>query len=381
MNCFPASTGFPAWQGGVSVESGSRLPHPAVRWCLGVLLCLGLMAPTGNAADITLQRIFGPEIPTGKYKHPASFDELKNGDLYLVYYGGGGEYADQTAVYGSRCKKGSRSWSKPQKIAEHPLGSLGNGVVWQAPDGLVWLYYVMRHGATWSTSRIMAKVSKDGAHTWSDAFPVTFEEGTMVRSRPIALLDGDYLLPIYHETGHNTEFTAPTTTSLFLRYDPRKRTWTESNRIRSRLGNLQPAVVQLDPQHLIAYCRRGGDYEPRKDGYLVRTESMDGGRTWTEGRDTEFPNPNAAVDLLKLKNAHLILVYNNSMNDRTPLTAAISTDGGKTFPHRKNIIEGAGDFGYPTAMQTQDGKIHVLFTSDERTVVRHAWFEEDVIRK
>jgi hypothetical protein len=29
-----------------------------------------------------------------------------------------------------------------------------------------------------------------------------------------------------------------------------------------------------------------------------------------------------------------------------------------------------GDFGYPTALQTRDGKIHVLYTSDERTVVR-----------
>jgi hypothetical protein len=30
-----------------------------------------------------------------------------------------------------------------------------------------------------------------------------------------------------------------------------------------------------------------------------------------------------------------------------------------------------GDFGYPTALQARDGKIHVLYTSDERTVVRH----------
>jgi predicted neuraminidase len=346
--------------------------------CLGLALALG--ASSASAADLTVQRLFGPEIPTGKYKHPASFDELKNGDLYLVYYGGGGEYADHTAVYGSRCKKGSTRWSRPVKIAEHPVGSLGNGVVWQAPDGLVWLYYVMRHGETWSTSRIMAKVSRDGAKTWSDAFPVTFEEGTMVRSRPIALMNGNYLLPIYHETGHNTEFSAPTTSSLFLHYDPRKRSWTESNRVRSRLGNLQPAVVQLTDQHLVAYCRRGGDYEPRKDGYMVRTESIDGGKTWSDGQDTEFPNPNAAVDFYKLRNGHLILVYNDSMNDRTPLTAAISTDGGKTFPHRRNVMSGPGDFGYPTVVQTQDGRIHVLFTSDERTVVRHAWFEESFVK-
>ena len=28
------------------------------------------------------------------------------------------------------------------------------GPVWQAPDGVVWLYYVVRYGDTWSSSRI-----------------------------------------------------------------------------------------------------------------------------------------------------------------------------------------------------------------------------------
>jgi predicted neuraminidase len=333
------------------------------------------------AEEIKIHRLFGPEVPTGKYKHPASFDELHNGDLYLVYYGGDGEYAEGTAVFGSRLKQGVKNWTKPAKIASNPFHSLGNAVVWQAPDGMVWLFYVTRYGETWSTSRIAAKISRDGTRTWSDSFPLTFEEGTMVRSHPIALTDGDYLLPIYHETGSDPEFTAPTTCSLFLRFDPKKKLWTESNRIYSRLGNLQPAVVQLDDQRLIAYCRRGGNYEPRKDGFLVRAESRDGGRTWTAGQETEFPNPNAAVDFIRLKNGHLLLVYNDSMNDRTPLTVAISTDNGQTFPHRRNLVGGPGDFAYPTAVQTRDSKIHVVFTSDERTVVRYAVFEESAILK
>jgi predicted neuraminidase len=336
-------------------------------------------AQNSSADEIQIQRIFGPEIRTGPYKHPACIDQLQNGDLYLVYYGGEGEYAEATAVYGSRLKKGEKVWTSPAVIASHPFLSLGNGVVWQAPDGVVWLFYVTRYGETWSTSRIAAKISKDGAKTWSDSFLISFEEGTMVRGHPIVLNNGDYLLPIYHETGHDPERVGADTTSLFLRFDPRKKRWTETSRIRSRTGNLQPAVVQISDNYLIAYCRRGGNYEPVKDGYIIRAESLDGGRTWSEGKDSEFPNPNAAVDLLKLKNGHLLLVYNNSMDHRTPLTAALSTDNGKTFPHRRNIAEGAGDFAYPTVIQTQDGKIHITFTSDERTVIRHAIFDESAI--
>jgi len=80
-----------------------------------------------------------------------------------------------------------------------------------------------------------------------------------------------------------------------------------------------------------------------------------------------------------LKNGHLLLVYNDSFNERTPLAVAISTDSAKTFPHRRNIAAGRGDFGYPTAIQTRDGKIHVTYTSDERTVIQHAVFDESDI--
>ena len=31
--------------------------------------------------------------------------------------------------------------SKP--IASDPFRSVGNGVIWEAPDGLVWLFYVV----------------------------------------------------------------------------------------------------------------------------------------------------------------------------------------------------------------------------------------------
>jgi predicted neuraminidase len=336
-------------------------------------------AQSGSTGEIQVERIFGPEIRTGPYKHPACIEQLQNGDLFLVYYGGAGEYAENTAVYGSRLKKGEKEWSAPAVIASHPFLSLGNAVIWQAPDGVVWLFYVTRFGETWSTSRIAAKISKDGAKSWSDSFMISFEEGTMVRGHPIVLANGDYLLPIYHETGHDPERVGSDTTSLFLRFDPRQKRWTESSRIRSRTGNLQPAVVQISAEHLIAYCRRGGNYEPVKDGYIIRAESRDGGRTWSEGKDSAFPNPNAAVDFLKLKNGHLLLVYNDSMNERSPLTVAISTDNGQTFPHRRNVAEGAGDFAYPTAIQTQDGKIHVTFTTDERTVVRRAIFDESAI--
>jgi predicted neuraminidase len=341
----------------------------------GIALCASLQA------GFRTERVFGPEIPTGPYKHPAAITAFDNGDLYLVYYGGAGEYATDTSVYGSRLRKGESKWSEPRVIAHDPLRSTGNGVVWQAPDSIVWLFYVVRFGNTWSDSRIQVKISRDRAETWSDASVLDLRPGMMVRCHPIALADGDYLLPIYHETGHDPEVVGAESASLFLRYDHRAKTWSSTAEFHSRIGNIQPAVVEVDKNHLIAFSRRGGDYNPRKDGFLVRSDSNDGGRTWSPGVETSFPNPNSAVEFLKLKSGNLLLIYNDHMYRRTPLTAALSMDGGKTWSVRKNIAEGANDFAYPSAVQTADGLIHVVYTTDGRKIIHHSVFDEGWLRE
>src|SRR5215470_12789366 len=82
------------------------------------------------ASEVRTEMVFGPETPTGRYKHPACIAELKSGDLYLAYYGGEGEYAVDTAVYGARLNKGATTWTKPEPIARNPFQSMGNPVLW-----------------------------------------------------------------------------------------------------------------------------------------------------------------------------------------------------------------------------------------------------------
>jgi predicted neuraminidase len=346
----------------------------------GVLVCALAFGQAGRdiSSNIETYRVFGPEHP-GIYKHPASITELDNGDLYIAYYGGSGEYDDDTAVYGSRLTKGATQWSHPEVIADSPGIGEGNPVVWQSPDGPVYLWYNNRYGPTWSHARVLYKISKDGAKTWSDPVILGWEEGTMARGAPIVLSNGDYLLPLYHETGADIDRTDDDTSSYFMRYDPKEKTWTETSRIKSATGNLQAEPVQLDENHLIAYIRRGGTFEPTETGYTLRTESRDGGHTWSEAVDSEFLNPNSAVAFIRLQNGHLMLVYNNNMNERTPLTVAISTDNDQSYPHRRDIAGGDNTFAYPYAIQTRDGKIHVVYTTNIRTTIMHAVFDEKAV--
>ena len=141
-------------------------------------LCPALVSVENASADdividtsmsIETHRVFGPEHP-GLYKHPASITELANGDLYIAYYGGAGEYSSETAVFGSRRRHGETKWSSPAVIADTPFRGDGNPVVWQAPDGIVWLFYVNLYGETWSDARGRSeerRVGKEGRSRWA----------------------------------------------------------------------------------------------------------------------------------------------------------------------------------------------------------------------
>ena len=145
-----------------------------ISWCATLNPLSGQDIRERLKRNVETHRVFGSEHP-GLYKHPASITELANGDWYIAYYGGSGEYSPDTAVYGSRRVVGETAWSPPAVIADTPFQSDGNPVIWQAPDGVVWLFYVNLDGDTWSDARVKAKISLDGAVTWSDSFVLSDE--------------------------------------------------------------------------------------------------------------------------------------------------------------------------------------------------------------
>src|SRR3954451_17019859 len=93
--------------------------HVLTLWLIAAPLAAAAVPPA-HADGMTVERVFGAEVPTGPYKHPACLAELDDGDFFLVYYGGQGEYATDTAVFGSRRRRGEAAWSAPVAIARDP---------------------------------------------------------------------------------------------------------------------------------------------------------------------------------------------------------------------------------------------------------------------
>ena len=111
----------------MNLDANSRVPpgtksHEAEVIAAVLLTSLFFaLFPAVRAGELTITRVFGPEVPTGPYKHPASMTELKNGDLYLVYYGGAGEYAIETAVFGSRLETRRDKMERSQADRPRPV--------------------------------------------------------------------------------------------------------------------------------------------------------------------------------------------------------------------------------------------------------------------
>src|SRR5262249_53217920 len=90
-------------------------------------------------------------------------------------------------------------------------------------------------------------------------------------------------------------------------------------------GIIQPTLLETADKRVVALCRSRGL------GFICRTESKDGGETWTPAQPTELPNPNSGIDAVRAANGDWFLAYNPTKQGRSPLALARSADEGKTW--------------------------------------------------
>ena len=112
-------------------------------------------------------------LPGGKIKfsHGSTIVELTDGTLFCAWYGGSREKGDDVAIYSSRLKKKTRSWSKARVIVDTPGKSEGNPVLFLDNKNVLWLFYQTMYGSGdgptkqgtgWTTCKVKAITSTDG---------------------------------------------------------------------------------------------------------------------------------------------------------------------------------------------------------------------------
>jgi len=303
--------------------------------------------------------IFVPD-PPGPICHCPTLVELPGGDLLAAWYAGAYETAPDQVVLAARFRRDELDWTAPVIIVDTPGHADGQPVLYAHPSGAVWLFFVTTEEQDWRSARLKVQTSSD-AIQWDKPRVLSDRLGLMFRSKPLDLLGGGILIPIYDEVQWQ---------SMSMMSDDEGLTWRLGNPIVNSPGNIHPTVVQLSDGRLLAYLRTGGE-----GGWIWQTISNDSGWTWERPTPTGFPNPNSGIDLIRLHNCHLALAFNDSHHRRSPLCVALSEDEGRTWNHGRTLEGGDGEFSYPTLLQTRDGCIHCVYTY-RRETIQHVWFAE-----
>ena len=186
----------------------------------------------------------------------------------------------------------------------------------------------------------------------------------MPRTHPVALDDGRLLVPVANE---NFYVAAMVFTGL--------EEWEVAAPVPT-VGVLQPAVARLGPSHFVAFFRDGTGTKR-----VRRSESRDGGRTWTAAEPTTLENPGSGVDVAALPSGALVLAYNDkSSSPRDRLALSISADGGRTWEATRHLENDPGKrFDYPSIIAARDGSIHVTYSSN-LTQIKHVRVTERWVR-
>ena len=103
--------------------------------------------------------------------------------------------------------------------------------------------------------------------------------------------------------------------------------------------------------------------------FLWQSESKDYGQTWAAPAYSPIPSIDSAVEMLKLRNGHVVLAFNNGQHrERTPMTLSLSFDGARNWLFYRNLEVGQGSFSYPSIVQTRDDHIHITYSYNRRFI-------------
>ncbi len=304
-------------------------------------------------------------IPQAAVFHCSTITEAANGDLLCLWYGGSFESADDQTLFLARRRAGERIWQTPQALIKGPEPLPGNGVIFVDGQKRVWIVWCrmestrpLGRGQGWDNCRLMARQSNDHGLTWSEDTPfLTDKLRAVPRNPPVQLATGDLVLPL-------EGIVDGVEGSVFLIGSEGGTRWRQGG---FTPGGSQPAVIQRNDKSLFSLMRQA----PR----LTQIESKDGGESWSTAVPSLLRNPDSGITMTRLTNGHLVVIFNDSDTERTPLSIARSLDEGRTWETPLHLESNPGEYSYPCVITTRDGKIHVTYTC-RRYSIKHVEFNE-----
>src|SRR5688572_1040233 len=332
----------------------SRLAAVALAIASGVALTGS--SPLAQTSRYTERFIFAGDRG---HVHASSVVETPGGSMLAVWYengppndayyfrGGDEDKSDDVRIAGARLRRGNAAWDAPFVVSDTFGVSDNNPALGIDAQKRLWLVHATLlaiPARTWGSALLQYRVSSDyeraGAPRWDRSSvlipkpegidemiaraaddarrrtgrqspqgvqrardmldrlddPFARRLGWMPRVHPVALRDGSFIVPLANE---NFNFAA-----MAITRDGGE-TWTFSRPVPG-LGVRQPSVVQFSDGRLAAFFR-----DATSAHRIHRSESGDGGMTWSPVAPTSLPNPGGGIEAIALASGDLAIIYND----------------------------------------------------------------------
>lgn len=322
------------------------------------------------------------ECPT-KMCHASTLLKLRGGYVLVAWFGGSAEGNDDVGIFLAKGKSGV--FDQPRLVAQSAEPHW-NPVLFQLDADTIALFYKV--GRKISRWRTMVRLSTDGGETFSaEAELVPGDEGGRgpVRAKPIRLSSGAIVAPASTEDGP---------WRAFVDRSEDGRRWERTNLIEVEhfcgdgreggaqsdipvseqsfggRGVIQPTLWESTPGVVHALMRSS-------EGRIYRADSWDDGRSFSAAYATKLPNNNSGIDVTRLSDGRLVLLFNpveTNWGPRTPMRLAISEDNGANFRTLMDLDSGDGEFSYP-AIISDDARVYLTYTYKRENI---AYWEIDI---
>lgn len=354
----------------------------------------GILRPGG---DGRLQAL----LPASCIQNHAAFLNIGTSGLQCLWFGGSLEGKSDISIW--RSSLGPKGWGEAERLTNDPDRSEQNPVLFDTPDGRHLLFHTAQPGG--NQDACVVQMREVGQTPVGLGLP----SGTFIRAPVSVRSDGAWLLPLFRCVSRPGErWTGSHDTAALAISHDNGATWREVD-VPESIGSVHMTLVSLGGNRFAAFYRR------RQADFVFRSESDDGGESWTPPQPTDVPNNNSSISVIRLQDGRIAMACNPvnaamhpdarraSLYDelgegdhrpnakggcnpiwgvpRAPMTLALSDDEGRSFTRRIVVEDGPGtclsnnsvdgnnkEMSYPSLVQQKDGALDLAYTYHRRAI-------------
>ncbi len=328
---------------------------------------LVLAKPAAKHGEVIVRDVYRATDRNPRYSE-GSIALLSDGSLLyaVTEFVGGAADAAKARIIARVSRDGGRTWGEPRVLQENIGKQNVMSVTFRrlkphAVEGPLGLFYLVKNGP--SDLKVYLRVSTDEGKTFGK--PICATEGpgyhVMNNDRVTVLSTGRIICPI--AWADDISRKGGMHFVCFCTYsDDGGKTWKKSKESVDvpKRGAMEPEVIECNDGKLLMIIRT-------QLGHIATAISPDGGDHWGEPSRLPLTAPEAPATIRRIPaTGDLLLVWNNA-NKRTPLTAAISSDDGKTWRHVRNVEDRPDQtYAYTSILFVKDRVLLTYYITDPK---------------